>query len=77
MSPEIVQFSSELRILLLILTIAAFFVYFIGPKMTKLKGFILLSIYLLFTIYIVGRSMDAEWSNVISNFLSSLYNLIT
>ena len=77
MSPEIVQFSSELRILLLILTIAAFFVYFIGPKMTKLKGFILLSIYLLFTIYIVGRSMDAEWSNAISNFLSSLYNLIT
>jgi len=37
MSPEIVQFSSELRILLFILTVAAFFIYFIGKKMGLLK----------------------------------------
>ncbi|MCH1547553.1 MAG: sodium:calcium antiporter [Flavobacteriaceae bacterium] len=77
MSPETIQFSSELRILLLILTIVAFFVYFIGPKMTKIKGYILLSFYFLFTIYIVGRSLDTEWSIKISNFLGSIYDLIT
>ena len=77
MSPETVQFSSELRILLLIMTIFAFFVYFIGSKMTKLKGFILLSLYALFTIYIVGRSVDASWAQVISDLLGSIYNYIT
>ena len=77
MSPEIVQFSSELRILLLILTIIAFFVYYIGSRMTKIKGFILLSFYILFTLYIIGRSMNTSWSVYISDFLASIYNMIT
>jgi Ca2+/Na+ antiporter len=77
MSAETVQFSGELRIILLILTIAAFFVYLIGPKMTKTKGYILLSFYFIFTIYIFGRSLDTEWSFKISKFLVSIYHLIT
>lgn len=77
MSPETVQFSSELRILLLIMTIIAFFVYLIGSRMTKLKGFILLIIYILFTIYIVGRSTDASWAQVVSDYLGMIYNFIT
>jgi len=77
MSPETVQFSSELRILLLIMTIIAFFVYIIGSRMTKLKGFILLTIYILFTIYIVGRSIDASWAQVVSDYLGMIYNFIT
>jgi cation:H+ antiporter len=77
MSPEIVQFSSELRILLLILTIIAFFVYYIGSRMTKIKGFILLSFYILFTLYIIGRSMNTSWSVYISDFLASIYNMVT
>jgi len=77
MSPETVQFSSELRILLLIMTIVAFFVYIIGSRMTKLKGFILLTIYILFTIYIVGRSIDASWAQVVSDYLGMIYNFIT
>lgn len=77
MSPETVQFSSELRILLLIMTIIAFFVYIIGSRMTKLKGFILLTIYILFTIYIVGRSLDASWAQVVSDYLGMIYNFIT
>ena len=77
MSPETVQFSSELRIILLVLTIVAFFVYYLGPKMTKMKGYILISFYFLFTIHIVGRSLDTEWSIKISNFLGLIYDLIT
>ena len=77
MSAETIQFSSELRILLLIMTIIAFFVYIIGSKMTKLKGIILLLLYLLFTIYMIGRSIDASWAQVISDYLGSIYNFIT
>jgi cation:H+ antiporter len=77
MSAETVQFSGELRIILLILTIAAFFVYLIGSKMTKIKGYILLSFYFLFTIYIFGRSLDTEWSIKISKFLVCIFDLIT
>ena len=77
MSAETVQFSGELRIILLILTIAAFFVYLIGSKMTKIKGYILLSFYFLFTIYIFGRSLDTEWSIKISKFLARIFDLIT
>ena len=77
MSAETIQFSSELRILLLIMTIIAFCVYIIGSKMTKLKGIILLLLYLLFTIYMIGRSIDASWAQVISDYLGSIYNFIT
>jgi Ca2+/Na+ antiporter len=76
MSPEIVQFSSELRILLLILTVAAFFIYFIGKKMGVVKAYMLLALYLLFTIYIIGRSQEAEFANNISVYLIDIYNLI-
>ena len=59
------------------MTIVAFFVYIIGSRMTKLKGFILLTIYILFTIYIVGRSIDASWAQVVSDYLGMIYNFIT
>jgi cation:H+ antiporter len=73
MSPETIQFSSELRILLLCFTVIAFFIYFIGPKMGVVKALMLISIYILFTAYITGRSMDAEWANQISEALNSVY----
>tara|TARA_B110000967_G_scaffold205715_1_gene250839 strand:- start:3935 stop:5119 length:1185 start_codon:yes stop_codon:yes gene_type:complete len=77
MSPEIVQFSSELRILLFILTIVAFFIYFIGKKMGAIKAYMLLTLYILFTIYIVGRSQGAEFATNISVYLIDIFNLIS
>ena len=77
MSPDIVQFSSELRILLFILTIVAFFIYFIGKKMGAIKAYMLLALYVLFTIYIVGRSQEAEFANNISVYLIDIFNLIS
>jgi Ca2+/Na+ antiporter len=76
MNPETIQFSSELRILLLILTVIAFFVYFIGKKMTKIKAYILLSIYILFTAYIISRNYGLEWAEYTSNYLTEIYHLI-
>jgi len=76
MDPKIVEFSSELRILLLVFTILAFFVYYIGKYMGKIKAFILLSMYILFTAYICGRSLDASWAQEISDVLRNIANLI-
>ena len=76
MSPETIQFSSELRILLLFFTVIAFFIYFIGPKMGVAKALMLISIYIVFTAYIIGRSMDAGWANQISEALNSVYLFI-
>ena len=76
MDLTVVEFSSELRILLLVFTILAFFVFYIGKYMGKIKAFILLSMYILFTVYICGRSFDASWAQEISDVLSNIANLI-
>ena len=76
MKEKVIEFSSELRILLLIFTILSFFIYYIGSNMGKFKAFMLISIYLLFTTYIVGQSIEAEWSEIISNNLNNIYHLI-
>lgn len=76
MDPTVVEFSSELRILLLVFTILAFFVYYIGKYMGKIKAFILLAMYILFTAYICGRSLDASWAQEISDVLRNIANLI-
>ena len=77
MSPEVVQFSSELRILLFILTIFAFFIYLVGKKMGVVKAYMLLALYVLFTIYIIGRSQGAEFASNISVYLVDIFNLIS
>ena len=76
MDPTVVEFSSELRILLLVFTVLAFFVYYIGKYMGKIKAYILLSMYILFTAYICGRSLDASWAQEISDVLRNIANLI-
>lgn len=76
MDPTVVEFSSELRILLLVFTILAFFVYYIGKYIGKIKAFMLLSMYILFTAYICGRSLDASWAQEISDVLRNIANLI-
>lgn len=73
LSPDIAGFSTELRIMLFILTVIAFLVYFIGTYMTKLKAFILLTLYVFFTIYIISRSQSYEWAMNISNTLQSIF----
>lgn len=76
MDPETLAYTSQLRILLLIFTILAFFIYFVGSKMGKSKAFMLIGIYLLFTTYIVGTSLEAEWAITITEYLKSVYEFI-
>ena len=72
MLPETVNNISELRVLLLMLTILAFFVYYIGDSMGKVKAFLLLSIYVGFTVYILGSAYDFALANQIGDFLRSI-----
>ncbi len=76
MDPTTIEFSSELRILLLIFTILSFFIYYVGSTMGKIKAFLLILIYLLFTTYIVGQSVNAEWSEAVSSLLNNIYHFI-
>ena len=76
MNPQTIEFSSQLRILLLIFTIISFFIYYIGSNMGVFKAILLILIYLLFTSYIVGESLDSEWSNNISTYLNTIYHTI-
>lgn len=76
MSPETVQNVSELRILLFILTFVAFLVYIARTKLGKTNAFLLLLIYLAFTVFILGKSMDAEFAKTISSILDTINSFI-
>lgn len=77
MPEAIVDLSSELRLLLLILTIVAVLIFTTGKYIGKLKAFILLGIYVLFIVYIVGRGSNNEIANSIAEFLVSIVRLFS
>ncbi len=83
MDPDTVAQSSELRLLLLMLTIVAFFVYFVGKrtrdsrgralvKIGKGKASLLMLIYALFVGYVIARSGNEEWANSVSEALRGI-----
>ena len=82
MTPETIEQSGELRISLLILTIVAFFIYFVGARdrstgvprvqLHKPRAFMLLGLYAGYVVYVVGRGFDAAWTHPINKFLHRL-----
>lgn len=76
MSPETVQNISELRILLFILTLIAFVIYISRTKLGITSAFLLLLVYLAFTLFILGKSIDANFSENISSILDSINQYI-
>lgn len=76
MNAETVVNISELRILLFILTFLAFIIYIAKPKMGIVSAVLLLIIYIFFTIYIMGRSMDSEVAISISEWLGNINEYI-
>jgi cation:H+ antiporter len=76
MTQETVINVAELRILLFILTLIAFVIYIAKPTMGGMSAFLLLLIYVAFTLYILGRSVNEEYSNEISIGLSKINNVV-
>ncbi len=72
MSPDIQALSSELRLLLLILTVVAVLIYTIGKYMGKIKATMLLSIYFLFVLYIIGRGSGNAFAGEIAALLRAV-----
>lgn len=77
MPQDIVDLSSELRFLLLILTVVAVVIFTSTKYIGKLKAFILLIIYFLFIAYIIGRSADNPLAATIADFLVSTVRIFS
>ncbi|MGH1386372.1 sodium:calcium antiporter [Kordia sp.] len=82
MSPETLENVGQLRVLLLIITIIAFFIYLVPKAIKKTHGYFLITLYALFVIYIVLKGVNSDLAVVtsisdvlsgISNFFSSLF----
>ncbi len=72
MHQETIDQSSELRMLLLILTIIAFGVYTFRKVIDGVQAYMLLGIYGIFTLYVIGRGADHPLANDIAEFLRSI-----
>jgi len=76
MHEEIIALSSELRMLLLILTILAFGIYIYSSRIRLIHAVLLLSLYAIFSLYVVGRSLDNEIVDQVGKILQYLVNFI-
>ncbi len=72
MPAETVDDIAELRITLVILTIVAFFVFYLGRYMGKVKAFILTGTYILFTSFIIAKALEVSWAMQLGDWLRSL-----
>ena len=69
MPPEMIDLSSELRLLLWLLTLVAVVIYTVGRYIGRGKAVILLSIYFLFVTYIIARGAGNEFAQQIADTL--------
>jgi cation:H+ antiporter len=72
MSPATIDQSSELRMLLLILTILAFAVFSYRKIISIVHAYILLGIYGFFTLYVIGRGANHPIATEVAEFLRSI-----
>lgn len=60
MSPDTLENVGQLRVLLLIITIVAFFIYLVPKTIKKSHGYLLITLYALFVIYIILKGMNTD-----------------
>lgn len=73
MDNETLSHISELRGMLLGLTILTFLVFLLNKSLKLTHAFLLLLFYLIFTIYVVSRAYSMEWSQPIAEFFHNLF----
>jgi cation:H+ antiporter len=69
MHQETIDQSSELRMLLLLLTVLSFVVYIFRKSINELQAYLLLGIYFIFTLYVIGRGAEHPVATNIAEFL--------
>ncbi len=62
MNPAVVEDVTELRVLLLGLTLVAFCIYLFAQRLRRIHALLFLSIYVLFLVYILGKAYQAPWA---------------
>lgn len=72
MNEATIEQSSELRMLLLLLTILAFGVYTYRKIIDNVQAYLLLGIYSIFMLYVIGRGAGHPLANEIASFLKSI-----
>jgi Ca2+/Na+ antiporter len=72
MNEETIEQSSELRMLLLLLTMLAFGVYTFRKIINHVQAYLLLGIYSVFMLYVIGRGANHPLANEIADFLQSI-----
>jgi cation:H+ antiporter len=77
MHQEIIEMSGELRMLLLLLTIMAVSIYVISKKIGMLHAIFLLLLYGVFSVYVIGRGLENEFSASIAEQLQQLVKYIS
>jgi cation:H+ antiporter len=76
MHGEIIALSSELRMLLLILTVLAFGIYIYSNRIRLIHAILLLSLYAIFSLYVVGRSLENDFVVAIGEGLQYLVSFL-
>ncbi len=76
MHDEIIDLSSELRMLLLLLTVLAFLVYVFRKVIKEMQAYLLLGIYFIFTLYVVGRGAENEFAEQIAETLRHMVSYL-
>lgn len=76
MHQEIIELSSELRMLLLLLTILAFLIYAFNKNIGLLQAIMLLGLYGIFSIYVFARGLENEFAAHIAKILQNMVNFI-
>jgi cation:H+ antiporter len=76
MSEETLINVSELRILLLLLTLVAFGIYIAKTNMGVVSAILLLLIYGAFTLFILGKAVDSEYASQVSGVLSTINSYV-
>ncbi|MBA7537776.1 hypothetical protein ES705_30045 [subsurface metagenome] len=76
MSPETIRIGSEIWAFLFIITLCAFLIFFIGKHFNRKKVIMLIGFYLLFMIYVIGKSYDLEIVNKFSGILLRIVEII-
>ena len=76
MHQEIIEMSSELRMLLLILTVLAVSIYVFSRRISLRHAVFLLGLYSVFSIYVIGRGLENEFAAEIAEVLQKLVSYI-
>jgi len=72
MSTETVENITELRVLLLGSTALAFLIFLFGKGMSRIHAFLLLTVYVLFTAFILAKASEASWAIELGQRLQNL-----